>query len=72
MAKVVVLGVTGEKGLWLVDIDAGTVTPVQVPASGDLAAAVKQRDAGGVFIKNVDFAIAVSSADTVFSGHVDG
>ncbi|EJJ30044.1 hypothetical protein LVY75_00770 (plasmid) [Sinorhizobium sp. B11] len=72
MAKVVVLGVTGEKGLWLVDIAAGTVTPVQVPASGDLAAAVKQRDAGGVFIKNVDFAIAVSSADTVFSGHVDG
>ena len=72
MAKVVVLGVSGDNGLWLVDIDARTVTPLQVPASGDLATAVQQRDAGGTFIKNVDFAVAVSSAQVVFSGHVDG
>ncbi len=72
MAKVVVLGVSGDKGLWLVDIGAGTVTPLQVPASGDLAAAFKQREGGGTLIKNVDFAVAVSSAQTVFSGHVDG
>ncbi|MNY83844.1 hypothetical protein D3C86_2269110 [compost metagenome] len=54
------------------DIDAGTVTPLQVPAGTDLASAVKQREAGGTLIKNVDFAVAVSSAQTVFSGHVDG
>jgi len=72
MAKVIVTGVSGDKGLWLVGIDAGTVTPLQVPAGTDLAAAVKQRDAGGTLIKNVDFAVAVSSAQTVFSGHVDG
>ena len=72
MSKVVVLGVSGDKGLWLVDIDAKTVTPLQVPAGTDLAAAVKQREAGGTLIKTVDFAIAVSSAQAVFSGHVDG
>lgn len=70
MAKAVVFGVAGEKGLWVADLEAGTVKPLD--PTGDLAKAADIRTTGGTFVKNVDFAIGVSSAKAVFSGHVVG
>lgn len=70
-AKVVVIGIPGEPGLWLADLGSGTVTPLD-QVTGDLAAADKLRAQGGTIVKNVDLAVAVSSADKVFSGHFDG
>ena len=72
MAKVVVIGIPGEKGLWLADLTAGTVTALPTPADGSLANAAAVRASGGAIIKGVDFAVAVSSAERVFSGHYDG
>ncbi|ANL29172.1 hypothetical protein AMC90_CH03392 [Rhizobium phaseoli] len=70
MAKAVIIGIPGEAGLWLADLSAGTVT--QLSPTGDLATASSLRKAGGTFVKSVDFAVAVSSAQVALSGHVDG
>lgn len=62
MAKIVVLGVEGETGLWLVDFTAGTVTPAAANAlagsSSGLAATVDQiRASGYSVVKGVDLAV---------------
>ena len=75
MAKIVVLGVTGEPGLWLVDLEAGAVTPADAAAlSGtgaigdDLAAAVTAaRASGHTTIKGVDLAIAADNRSAAAS-----
>ena len=72
MAKVVVLGVPGEAGLWVADLDAGTVTAFQPPAGSALEAASKLRASGAAILKGVDFSVAVESVDDAFSGHLDG
>ncbi|MCP8894391.1 hypothetical protein KYK29_05565 [Shinella daejeonensis] len=46
MAKIVVLDLEEQDGHWIADLDAGTVTAVEPPASGDLAAANGLRKAG--------------------------
>ena len=70
MAKVVIIGLPGEAGLWLADLGAGTVKPLN--PTGDLGTANDLRKAGGTFVKGVDLAVAVSSAQVALSGHVDG
>lgn len=72
MANVVVIGISGESGLWLADLAAGTVTQLPQPLSGQLASAEALRRSGAAVVKGVDFAVAVSSAGPVFSGHFDG
>lgn len=46
MAKVVVIGIPGEPGLWLADLGNGTVRPLD-QVTGDLATANKLRAQGG-------------------------
>jgi hypothetical protein len=70
MADAVVFGVAGEADLWVADLAAGTVKRLDA-ATGDLAKAADIRKAGGIFVKKIDFALAVSSAKDVFSGHVE-
>jgi len=70
MAKAVIIGIPGETGLWLADLDAGTVKPLD--PTGDLATANSLRKTGGTFVKSVDFAVGVSSAQAALSGHVVG
>lgn len=70
MAKAVIIGIPGETGLWLADLDAGTVKPLD--PTGELATSNGLRKAGGTFVKNVDFAVGVSSAQAAVSGHVVG
>ena len=60
MAKVVVLGLTGEDGLWQVDLDAGTVVPMEESAD-----ALK---ASSSTYKGVDYAVSVSTAGEGASG----
>jgi hypothetical protein len=71
MANVVVFGVTGETDLWIADLQAGTVKRLDA-VTGDLAQAAGLRKSGGTVVKNVDFAVGVSSAKEVFAGHFDG
>lgn len=72
MARVVVIGLPGDDQLYVADLDAGTVQPMQPPASGPLAAANDLRNAGGTVIKDVNLAVAVSSSEQAFSGVFDG
>ena len=71
MAKAIVLGIPGEENLWLVDLDAGTVTQTRTPAAGALGDANKLRQSGVAVVKGVDFAVAVNSASSVASGFMD-
>ncbi len=72
MAKVVVIGLPGEAGLWVADLDAGTVSAFQPPAGSPLEAASKLRAGGAAINKGVNFSVVVKSADDAFSGHLDG
>lgn len=68
MAKVVVIGIAGESGLWLADLDAGTVTPIKDAPSGDLGAAVALSKQGITVTKGVSLAVTASSAAQVAAG----
>lgn len=72
MATVVVLGVEGKEGLWAVDFDKGTVTPLDGPMTGNLKNVVDLRAAGASVIKGVDVAIKVDTASSAAAGHMEG
>lgn len=69
MAKFVVLGLEGETGLYVVDIDAGTVSPVEAPPGAD---AVPSTGGGpGPTIRGVNVAVATESREAALSGKLD-
>lgn len=72
MANAVVIGIAGESGLWLADLESGTVTPLSEPLSGGIATAIALRQQGVSVVKGVDVAIAVSSAADVAASHHEG
>jgi len=72
MARVVIIGVAGEKGLWVADLDKGTVVQLTTHLTGTLKPVVDLRASGAVITKGVDVAVLVKSADKAFSGHLDG
>jgi hypothetical protein len=69
MSKVVVIGVEGEAGLWLADLEKGTVTQLGDELSGAMASAASLRKEGATIIKGVDFALAAASAADVAISH---
>jgi len=72
MANLVVLGVNGEEGYWLVDFDAGTVVPVP-PFEGDpFGYSAQARSSGAVLTAGIDLAVKVANRDDAFSGRFDG
>jgi hypothetical protein len=68
MAGVVILGLTGEDGLWVVDLEAGAVLPLNPGPQGDMAAAASYRRLGASFFKGVDFAVHVTTAAQAAEG----
>ncbi|AOF89308.1 hypothetical protein [Sinorhizobium sp. RAC02] len=71
MARIVVLGITGEDGLWVADLDAGTISQAPAPTSGDLKKADDLRKTGASVIKGVNFAALATSVDAVSGGFLD-
>lgn len=72
MAKVAILGFAGEEGLYIVDLEAGTVAPMTVPVKGALQTVVDLQRAGGTVIKGVSVAVSVTSAEDISNGRFDG
>lgn len=72
MAKVVVLGIEGDSKLWIADLEAGTVVPLDVPVKGALGNANELRESGAVVVKGVNLAVSVSTSSAVSSGYLDG
>lgn len=66
MARIVVLGIKGDNGLWAADLDAGTVTQIGVPASGSLKTVDDLRKAGATITIDVNFA-ALAPADVTLT-----
>lgn len=62
MTRIVVLGIKGEDGLWAANLDTGTVTPLAVPASGNLKTADDLRKAGATITVGVNLA-ALAATD---------
>jgi hypothetical protein len=71
MARLIVLGVQGDEGLWVADLDAGTVTQIGAPSSGALKQADELRKAGATVTKGVNLAALATSADAVSGGFMD-
>ncbi|PWW03562.1 hypothetical protein DFR52_101243 [Hoeflea marina] len=71
MAKNVVFGLPGEAGLWIADLDAGTVAPLEVEAGSALATADELRRGGATVVKGVNLALSVDIAGAAFSGFMD-
>ena len=72
MAKVVVIGIKGETGLWAADLDAGTVTPINEPLTGDLATIAPWRKRGTSIFKGVDVAVAILTPAEAAGGLHEG
>ncbi len=72
MAGAVLIGIHGEEGLWLVDLEKGTAVRYTRRLSGDLAKAEAWRAKGVRVEKDVDFAVALKSASSVASGLYEG
>lgn len=72
MSKIVVIGLEGENGLWMVDLDAGTVSQVAAPATGDLKTADDLRKTGVTITRGVNLAARAASAGSVSGGFLDG
>jgi hypothetical protein len=72
MAGAVLLGIKGQEGLWLVDLEKGTVVRYTRRLSGDLAKAASWRAKGVRVEKDVDFAVALKSASSAASGLYEG
>ncbi|WP_376742892.1 hypothetical protein [Ensifer canadensis] len=72
MAKVVVIGIEGEDGLWIVDLKARSVEPLDSPKAGGLKTGADLRAAGVSVIKGADVALVVKSAAAASSGHYEG
>ena len=70
MARVIVIGVPGDSKLYVADLDAGTVQPLEA-VSGALASASSLRANGATVTKGVDFAVAVKSGDAAAAGLFD-
>lgn len=68
MAKVVILGLTGEQGLWVVDLEAGVVLPLDEAPTGEMAQAASLRKVGGTVVKGVNFAVAVTTVEDAAQG----
>lgn len=73
MAKLVVLGLAGDSGVWLADLDRGTVTAVdpatiaQASASPNsfLGAVTAARSNGYTIVQGVNLAVATTNASIV-------
>jgi hypothetical protein len=69
MARVVIIGIPGEAGLWMADLDAGTVTAVDGALCDELITAQANNDE--TMVKGVRLAVAINSGDEIASGHYE-
>ncbi len=72
MAGAVLIGIKGEKGLWLADLEKGTIVRYTRRLTGDLGRAESWRAKGVRVEKDVDFAVALKSVGDIASGLYEG
>lgn len=65
MSQVVMIGIEGEPGLWMADLDARTLTAVDSQSAGDLC-----KDAD-VVTRCIDLAAFSQAAEPLSGGYMD-
>lgn len=65
MTQVVLLGLPGDKAVWMVDLDQKTVSQIPQEAADQIGTA------GRPIIKGVDYAVAVQQNEQVAAGKFD-
>ncbi|MBB5045021.1 hypothetical protein [Shinella fusca] len=68
MANSVVIGMEGDSALYMVDLDARTVAPIE----GTLAQTGVPQSEGAPVVRGVSVAVRVAQAPAVSAGHFDG
>jgi len=71
MANFIVFGIPGDTQLYLADLGAGTVTPLNVPAGSNLGIADQLRNSGATITKGVNLAVVVGNAANASAGRMD-
>ncbi|MGY5809619.1 hypothetical protein ACXHXG_18085 [Rhizobium sp. LEGMi198b] len=71
MAAFVVIGIPGDPQLYLADLAAGTVSPINSPTGSTLGIADQLRNAGATIVKGVNLAVTVGSSAHAASGQFD-
>ena len=71
MANIIVFGIPGDTQLYLADLAAGTVAPLNVPAGSDLGVADQLRRSGATITKGVNLAVTVGSSASAGAGRMD-
>ncbi|HEV7249791.1 MAG TPA: hypothetical protein VGN93_22680 [Shinella sp.] len=72
MANTVVIGVEGDPALYMIDLDAKTVEPIEALGQDALLTANAMRSAGEPVINGINFAVKVAQAPALSAGHFDG
>lgn len=72
MANTVVIGVEGDAALYLVDLDARTVEPIEALGQDALLKAHPVGSQGAPVVNGVNFAVKVTQAPALSAGHFDG
>lgn len=68
MSRIVVIGIPGEDGLWMADLDAGTVTPVDAALCEELALTTNE---DAPVIRGVKMAVAISDGSDMAGGFLE-
>ncbi|MGE6740298.1 hypothetical protein ACQKGC_08510 [Allorhizobium pseudoryzae] len=68
MSRIVVIGIPGEDGLWMADLDAGTVTPVDAALCEELALTAGE---DAPVIRGVKMAVAIGSGSDIAGGFLE-
>lgn len=72
MANTVVIGVEGDAALYMIDLDARTVEPIEALGQDALLKANGMRSEGAPVVSGVNFAVKIAQAPVLSAGHFDG
>ncbi|MFS8114416.1 hypothetical protein QD460_22045 [Rhizobium jaguaris] len=71
MGNFIVFGIPGDTQLYLADLGAGTISPLNVPTGSGLGMADQLRNSGATITKGVNLAVMVGSTASAGAGRMD-
>lgn len=72
MANTVVIGVEGDAALYMIDLEARNVEPIEALGQDAFLKANAARSNGAPVVNGVNFAVKVAQAPALSAGHFDG
>lgn len=72
MTNTIVLGVKGDSALYMIDLDAKTVEPIDAAMHAGVLQAAHDRAAGAPIVNGINIAVKIDPAPLASAGHFDG